>query len=191
VLTQPALQTLGSLPTRNSPARRGIYIEQRFLCQQILPAPVNPSETPLDLSTPGITLRHAIEINEQQSMACPACHQLHDPPGYAFESFDAIGRARRTDNGAPVDVSNLSIVVPTATRPTVISGPIELATLLADDPTVHDCMTRKWLSFVLGRDLQVSDEPWVTHIDATFTAAGYNLKELIAAVLMSGPFLAP
>ena len=52
LLTQPALQALGSFPTRNSPAHRGAYIEQRFFCAQIpsaprrAPRPSSPSRGP-------------------------------------------------------------------------------------------------------------------------------------------------
>jgi hypothetical protein len=191
LLTQPALQALNTDAARNSPPRRGAYVAERFLCNRIPPPPVNTSEQPLDTSTPGITLRRAIEENEQQSATCVACHHLFDPAGFAFEGFDAIGRARTTDNGAPVDVSDLNITLSTSRPPTVVDGPIELARLLANDPAAHDCMTRQWLTFVLGRDLRPSDDQWITQIGATFSAAGYNLKALIAAVLTSGPFLAP
>jgi hypothetical protein len=191
LLTQPALQALSSDATRNSPPRRGAYVAERFLCNRILQPPVNPSDTPLDTSTPGITLRKAIEDNEQQSATCLACHHLFDPAGFAFEGFDAVGRARTTDNGAPVDVSDLSITLSASRPPTVVDGPIELANLLANEPAAHDCMSRKWLTFVLGRDLRPADDPSLAQIGATFSAAGYNLEALIAAVLTSGPFLAP
>src|SRR4051812_29422694 len=39
LLTQPALQALGSVATRNSPPHRGDYVEARFLCQQVGPPP--------------------------------------------------------------------------------------------------------------------------------------------------------
>jgi len=190
LLTQPALQALGSTTTRNSPPHRGGYVEARFLCQQVPPPPANLSATPLDLSRPGITLRQALASNEQQSPACTACHQMLDPFGNAFEGFDAIGRVRTIDNGAPVDVSGLN-VMSLAAGPSLVNGPIELASAIADDPKAHDCMTRKWLSFALGRDLEAADDGAVTQIDAAFSAAGFNLKALIAAVLTSGPFLSP
>ena len=190
LLTQPALQALGSVATRNSPPHRGDYVASRFLCQPVGPPPPNLDATPLDLSHPGITLRQALATNVQQSVACTGCHQLLDPFGDAFEGFDAIGRARTIDNGAPVDVSSLNVMSLSAS-PTVVNGPIELASLLADDAKAQDCMARKWLSFALGRDLQTSDDAAVAQIDASFSAAGYNLEALIAAVLTSGPFLSP
>jgi hypothetical protein len=190
LLTQPALQALGSIATRNSPSHRGDYVEARFLCQQIGPPPASLDATPLDLSHAGITLRQALASNVQQSTTCVACHQLLDPFGDAFEAFDAIGRTRTIDNGAPVDVSGLN-VMSLSVSPTLVNGPIELASAIADDPTAHDCMARKWLSFALGRDLQPADDAAVTKIGASFSAASFNLKALIAAVLTSDPFLAP
>jgi hypothetical protein len=190
LLTQPALQALGSIATRNSPPRRGDYIAARFLCQQVGPPPPNLSTAQLDLSQPGITLRQELQITVQQSAACVGCHQMLDPVGDAFEGFDAIGRTRTIDNGAAVDVSGLNIMS-LSVSPTLVNGPIELANAIADDAKAHDCMARKWLSFALGRDLQSADDASVAKINASFSAASFNLKELIAAVLTSDPFLAP
>ena len=189
LLTQPGLQALSSVSTRNSPPTRGTYIRERFLCVQIPPPPPGVPELAPDPPT-GQTLRKALEAHVRDA-TCAACHQLLDPPGLAFEGFDAIGRARATDNGAPVDVSNLDIVELGPGGDMIVNGPIELADLISSNASAEDCMTRQWLSFVLGRALQDADTPWVTQIDNTFSAAGFNLKELIAAVLLSGPFLSP
>jgi hypothetical protein len=195
LLTQPALQSLGSFATRTSPTHRGAYIAARFWCQTIPAAP--PGVPPLDPIPQGETVRVAVAA-EMANAGCQACHHFYDPLGFAFEGFDAIGSARASDNGAPVDVSNLNILIPSpptqtpyTTTQTVVDGPIELAALIANNATAEDCMTRQWLAFALGRALQDSDEPWVAEIDSTFAASGFNLKTLITAVLTSGPFLAP
>jgi Protein of unknown function (DUF1592)/Protein of unknown function (DUF1588)/Protein of unknown function (DUF1585) len=187
LLTQPALQALSSLATRNSPSRRGTYINERLLCRQI--PPPHTGIPPLPTPAPaGVTVR--AQLAESLTLAsCGACHTLIDPPGLAFEGFDAIGRSRKTDNGAPVDTSNLTIILPNTTF--VVDGPYLLAKALSVAPDAEDCMTRQWLSFAINRDLTSADDPWVADIDATFAASQYNLKELIAAVLTSGPFLAP
>jgi Protein of unknown function (DUF1588)/Protein of unknown function (DUF1592)/Protein of unknown function (DUF1585) len=192
LLTQPALQALGSLTTRNSPTHRGAYIDRTFFCQAIPAAPLNvPSIGPSP--PPGMTMRQAL-ASVVAAADCGACHKVFDPPGLAFEGFDPIGRARATDNGRPVDTSNLKIVLPrpnTNGPTTVVSGPLELADLLANDVAVQDCFARKWMAFALGRELGGQDEPSVMEIDARFAASGFDLRELVVAVLVSDSFLRP
>ena len=192
LLTQPALQMLGSLATRNSPSHRGALILKKFFCEQV---PLAPPGVPA-LGTappPGETVRQAL-ANELAASDCAACHAAIDPPGLAFEGFDPIGRVRTTDNGVPVDTSNLPIILPrpdTNRDVTVVDGPIALAKVLSTDAGVEACMARQWLSFALGRDVTDADEPSARQVEAAFSAAGYNLRELIVAVLTSDAFLSP
>ena len=121
---------------------------------------------------------------------CEACHAILDPPGLAFETFDAIGRYRTTDNGGPVDVSGLSLasVYPT---PVVFTGPVMLAGLVARADVAQRCMTRQWLAFVLGKTFSDITDTFVDEAHPAFVASGFNLKELIVAVLTSEIFLSP
>ena len=125
-------------------------------------------------------------------ITCAPCHKLFYPLGFAFEGFDVIGRARTTDNGAPVDTSNLNVFLfePDGGSVTkVVDGPVALAKVLARDPQAETCMAKKWLAFALGRELTDHDDPSVSQAFSRFSAAGFNLKELIVAVLTSDAFL--
>jgi hypothetical protein len=188
LLTQPALQVLASpLPERSSPTMRGAEIWRKFLCKAV---PLPPANVPKpETIPPGATTRQWLEKAVSQSASCNACHSLLDPLGLAFESFDAIGRWRTTDNGGSVDVSGLRINI--FQPPPVISGAVELAKLLADRPEAHECMVRQWLTYALKRELTMADEATVTQVAATFRARGFNLQELILAVLTTDAFLAP
>jgi hypothetical protein len=193
LLTQPALQALGSFAARNSPSHRGTYIEQRFLCQMVPSSP--PGVPGLPAPPPDETIRQELQ-SEFQSAVCAACHAIVDPPGLAFEGFDAIGRARTTDNGAPVDTSNLAVRLPDPTLSSngtvvVVNGPVELTKALTSAPAVEGCFAQKWLSFALGRDLEASDMPSLASVQAAFTAHAFDLQALIVAVLSSDAFLAP
>jgi hypothetical protein len=185
LLTQPGLQALGSIATRNSPSHRGTSFLEQILCQQVPNPPANIA--PLADPSPGITVRAAL-ASDVQSATCAACHNLVDPPGLAFETFDAIGRFRTTDNGAPVDMSGLAIVLD---QNTPFSGPIALAADLASSTVAQQCMTKQWLAFTLGTTASsLTDGQWMPAYQA-FVSAQLNLKELIVAVLTSDTFLAP
>jgi Protein of unknown function (DUF1592)/Protein of unknown function (DUF1588)/Protein of unknown function (DUF1585) len=189
LLTQPALQVLGAYAFRTSPSHRGAYTARTILCEAVPSAPANVP--PLDPLPADATTRAGL-AKAVGSPTCTPCHERIDPLGLAFERFDAIGRVRTTDHGAPVDTSNLTILLPEPDgnlARTVVDGPVELAKLLSRDPLAETCMARQWLAFALGRDLTDHDEPSVSLAFAGFSAAGFNLKELIVAVLTSDAFL--
>jgi hypothetical protein len=194
LLTQPALQALASSAKRPQPSHRGAEIFNRILCRPVPLPPANlPEPSPI---TPGTTTRSWLAQEVSSSGSCAACHALLDPPGLAFEAFDAVGRWRTVDNGAPVDVSNLRIVAafsPLNTGPEVVSGPVQLASAIANSKEGTECIARQLLSYALGRPLTESntDRISVSQATATFSASGYNLKELFYGVLTSNAFLAP
>jgi hypothetical protein len=187
LLTQPALQTLGSMDTRNMPTVRGGNVMSKFFCRTVPPPPAGiPQPKPI---APGMTTREWLSAEVSVQASCSACHGLLDPAGYAFEAFDAIGRSRTTDNGRPVDVSNLRINL-IASAP-LVDGPVQLANAIANSAEGRECMVRQWLSYVLARPLTMHDEPSVAQAVSVAGAAGFDLKEVIFAVLASDAFLAP
>ena len=185
LLTQPSLQVLGSVSTRDSPAHRGSYILQRFLCQTIPQSP--PSVPPLVPPPPGTSLRTA--ITQYEMGLCTSCHEIIDGPGFAFETFDAIGHWRTTDNGAPVDVSNLNLYIDGVQKS--FSGPIELARLIVSSTQGPECLAQQWLAFATGGTFDKVTAAIAAPAFAAFKASGFNLRALIVAVLTSGVFLAP
>ena len=189
LLTQPGLQVLGSIETRNDPTHRGALITQSILCTVVPPAPPNVPSLALP---PGVTVRAALALSTEPA-TCAACHATLDPPGLAYETFDAIGHFRTTDNGAPVDVSGLVMynLDPTSGLPRTFSGPIALAADLAASVTAQQCMTKQWLAFATGKKpTDLTNGQW-SGAYQTFVGTQLSLQELIAAVLMSDTFLAP
>jgi hypothetical protein len=187
LLTQPALQALGSLEKRNAPTLRGANVMSKFICRSVpLPPAGIPQPKPI---APGMTTRQWLSAEVGTQASCSACHALLDPSGYAFESFDAIGRSRLTDNGLPVDVSNLRINLLSSAP--LLQGPVELANAIANSAEGQECIVRQWLSYVLNRELNQYDEVSVAQAVSIARAAGFNLKEVIFAVLSTDAFLKP
>jgi hypothetical protein len=98
---------------------------------------------------------------------------------------------RTTDNGLPVDTSDLDVV--TTFGPlgpsVVVNGAVELANIVAVAPAAEACFARKWLSFALGRDVGDSDAAVLDQLGRQFTDAGFDIKELIVDTLTSDSFL--
>jgi hypothetical protein len=187
LLTQPSLQMLGSFAARTSPSHRGSEVLRRFFCEAVPPPP--PSAATLFSPPPGETTRQALASSVNQP-TCNACHAVLDPPGLAFEGFDPIGRTRTLDNGAPVDTSNLRLILPDGNGGTgVVNGAVDLALTVSNDVAAQDCYAQTWLSFALGRDLTPADQASIDQIDDAFQASGLNLQRLIVSVLLSDAFL--
>ena len=139
---------------KTDPIHRGLFVIRNLLCRQVPDPPPGAATTPLpEVHEPINTTRDEIRILTGQSF-CPTCHSNINPPGFAFEGFDAVGRVREAENGFPVD---------TAAEMTLdgqrvsFDGPGELVELLAGSEEAHRCYVSRWIEFVLGRPLADED----------------------------------
>jgi hypothetical protein len=191
LLTQAAPLVLTSFASRNSPSNRGKYILERFLCRTIPPPPAGLPTVDMNLA-PGVTVREALAETLAGSATCAACHNQMDPQGLEFENYDPIGRWRTIDNGAPVDLSGLSVLDFDTGDEVTIAGPIAYASYLAGNTTARSCFAQQWLAFALGQtDFTSVTSAQVAPLFQKFTDSGFDLQELIIDVLTSDTFLAP
>jgi hypothetical protein len=136
------------------PIMRGTHINIRALCAD-LPAP--PNVPPLPPQDMGKTTRDMITaFTEQKGSICFSCHaSIINPIGFAFESYDAIGKWRTTDNGAPVDATG---AYEFAEGEKSFDGAVELMKIMAEGKQAHDCYSRHLFEYLYGRDM-ISDAP--------------------------------
>jgi hypothetical protein len=192
LLTQASVLTVTSFPERTSPVKRGIWVLEQLLCEEILPPPMDVQ--PLEAQLEGVvdkderdairnrTLRERLE-DHRADVSCAACHKIIDPIGFGLESFDAVGVQRTEDNGHPIDSEGK---LPDGRH---FSGPVELATLLANDDRFERCFTDRLLTYVLGRSFKDREgKAWVAHIAAQAHAQGGSVAELLAALVTEVPF---
>jgi len=184
VLTLPALLGTLATATESSPIYRGKFVREQLLCQE-LPAPPPNVPKPPDVP-PGVSTRDKFKQHEADP-ACSGCHRLMDPIGFGFENYDAIGRYRTMDNGAPVDASGE--VVSTRDLDGKFVGVAELAQRLAASSEVQECATRQWFRFFLSRFEQEADKCSMHRIVEQFRAAGSNLNTLPSALVGTDAFL--
>lgn len=102
-LSSAAFMTRASHAVLTSPTKRGVFIKDRVLCEEV-PPPDEGVVTVLPDPKDGLTTKELVELHMEEE-SCATCHQLFDPYGFALEHFDGIGRYRTTDNGEPVDSS--------------------------------------------------------------------------------------
>lgn len=183
ILTQPAILTSLSKPDRSSPVVRGKFIRERFLCQPVSPPPTDIIITPPKI-TPGVSTRDAFSQHSVDPK-CSGCHKLMDPIGFGFEAFDGIGRFRTMDQGRPVDSSGslLGSDVDGA-----FNGAPELAKKLAGSQEVRDCVAVEWFRYGHGRGETPDDACSLDTLKKAFTAANYDVRELIVAITQTNAF---
>src|SRR5690606_6005148 len=120
-----------------SPTLHGKFMSEPFLCQPISPPPgdidITLDEAPADQPQ---TKRQRLEQHRSEPV-CASCHSLMDPLALPLETFDAIGRYRTTEAGLTIDPSGEFDGQP-------VADARELGLTVASNPTVADCMVRKY-----------------------------------------------
>lgn len=182
ILTQAAFLSLMAHPSSNSPTYRGRFIRERLLCQGI-PAPPPEVSTTLPEPPPGVrqTLRMKVE-QHMQAPSCRGCHQLMDPPGFAFEGFDAVGREQTHDDGLPVDTTGELDELGTFADAEGLMG------LLFRDKRVTQCFARQVFRQGAGRVELLSELRALFAVEREFAAAGYRYKDLLVALVTAEAF---
>jgi hypothetical protein len=92
LLTQGSILKVTTNGTTSSPILRGAWVMDRLLDK---PPPPPPTGTPgLEPDIRGATTIREQLAKHSKNASCAACHANIDPPGFALERFDVIGRAR-------------------------------------------------------------------------------------------------
>jgi len=156
VLTLPSVLALGAYPVHPAPVLRGKRILERLACQEFgAPPPEAEAAAPPDTTEVEATNRERTEEATSPTQ-CASCHDVINPPGFAFENYDGMGRWRAEDNGLAVDASGEFTLAGGETL-TFGSG-VELAQQLATNEQVLDCYALHWTRMATGVHLRTSDE---------------------------------
>lgn len=92
LVTQASVLKVSANGTTTSPVVRGVYVMDRLLGDPPPPPPEAVPAVEPDLSG-SETIRELL-AQHREDASCAACHQKIDPPGFALESFDVMGRYR-------------------------------------------------------------------------------------------------
>ncbi len=143
LLTQASLLTLTSHATQTSAVGRAVLVRERLRCEDVpyIDDIHGFGRIQVDDTLPPRQRAHW--LNEQP---CSQCHQLLEPLGFGFESFDAIGQYRTEADGGPVDASGSLLPWPDKT-PFEFNGVPELAQYLAESPETLACFAQRALQW--------------------------------------------
>jgi mono/diheme cytochrome c family protein len=183
LLGQASLLTVTSYPNRTSPVERGKWVLTNLLGVPPQPPPPNiPTLGEANVNGKVLSLRERME-KHRANPTCAGCHRVMDPIGFALESYDGIGRWRKTEDGAPIDTTG------TLFNGASIDGVVGLRKSLVAQPDVFvGVMTEKMLTYALGRGLEYYDMPAVRRIVAGARTADYRFSSLVSGIARSTPF---
>ncbi|HTV18798.1 MAG TPA: DUF1588 domain-containing protein, partial [Polyangiaceae bacterium] len=182
LLMQVGYLAANAYSINTDPIHRGLFVIRNLLCREVPDPPPGATTTPPpETDQPIITTRDEVSLVTGQSF-CPTCHTEINAPGYAFEGFDAVGRQRKTENGAPVDTTGTMVL---DGQPVSFDGAAQLVEWLARSRDAHRCYSRRWLEFAYGRALAASDLPTLDAI----AADSLPIADIIVAIVRSPQFL--
>ncbi len=181
VLGHASILAITSFPGRTSPVVRGNWVLSSLLGTPPPPPPPNASEFDDRIrESRRLTQRQKLE-RHRSNPNCYACHSQMDPLGFALEEFEWFGRhrgSRRIDatgqlpGGKPFKgLRGLS--------KTLIAERVE---------DLANQVTRKMLSYALGRQLEYYDEATVRSLSKELQGNDRKLTSLIYAIVESDAF---
>ncbi len=170
-------------PTRTSPVLRGKWVLENLLGT---PPPLPPPDVPaLEETSDGraLSMREAME-QHRANPVCASCHRLMDPPGFALEQFDAVGRYRtRSEANAAIDASG---ALPDGTA---FEGAAGLRAALMQRPHLFvTTLTEKLMTYALGRGVEHFDAPAIRAIAHEAGQTDHRFSSLILGIVRSAPF---
>jgi hypothetical protein len=181
LLRHGSVLAVTSYATRTSPVLRGKWVLENIIGTP--PPPPLPDVPALDnVVAANLSVRERL-TQHRANATCAGCHNLIDPPGFALENYDAVGRWRYLEEGKPVDASG---GLPDGSQ---LAGVAELEDGLLQRPEVFAAtLTEKLLTFALGRGIDHHDAPAVRRIVREARAKGYKFSSIIVGIAKSAPF---
>ncbi len=181
ILTQISMLSMFSHPGRSSPTKRGVAINEIFLCS---PAPVPPNNVDFSVvNNPNSSMKTLRErlMAHATNPTCAACHERSDPVGLSLEAFDTIGGSRTTENSEPINVS-------ATIQGHTVSGAQGLGQFMHDNPRYPACVARKLYSY--SRGLKSSSVNDFQDAYKAFQNSGFRLRALLESMAVSDSFYA-
>lgn len=178
VLTRSAFLTAHAYSASSAPVRRGVFVLEQMLCQDLTPPPGVSLE--LEEQTETNTIRDRLAAHASDPV-CASCHDTIDPVGFSFENYAALGEWRDDwDNGIPVDASGTLDEPPGS-----FVGVPEMLSVVDSTDHVRHCYTQQWFQYGSGRPAEISDDCELDRLGDRFVYTGGDLRDLLVQVAAS------
>jgi hypothetical protein len=179
LLGSAGLLAIYATTTNTSPTRRGKFVRNRLLCQEI-PSPPPGTDTTLPEADASQTMRERLTLHRTDPV-CAGCHIMMDPLGLSLESFDGLGVHRETDRGRPLDLTG-------TIDGKAFDGPAELAGLLREHANAGPCVVQQLYRFATGHQESSGERVVLRELAARFAEHDYRLPALVLELVSSDGF---
>ena len=186
VITNAAVMTMTSTPTRTQPITRGAWINSVIFNDPPEPPPADVPPLPeIDKEKLAkLTIRERLALHRKRA-DCAGCHDRIDPFGFALENYGPTGIWRDTyENGRKVDVSG------------VLFNQYEFKTvvefkrlILREKQRFIRGFISHLLTYALGRELGPADSLALDDMTAKAMAGVDQMRIVLRSIAMSEPFL--
>jgi hypothetical protein len=177
---QVSFLALNAHAVSTSATRRGIFVREVVLCQNIPDPPSDANTAIPEVSEDAPTMRERIAVHLEDPY-CAGCHLLTDPIGLGFENFDGIGRFRTLENEATIDPSG-------DIDGTNFSDAWSLAGVLAKHPATVSCLPQTLMQYATGSLSNELDGDLMDWHEHGFVDAGHRVRWLMADIARSPGF---
>ena len=183
LLGQASILTISSYPTRTSPVLRGLWVLENLLGQSPPPPPPDVPELEVQKGPLSGTLRQQLEAHRSNE-GCMSCHLVMDAIGFGLENYDPVGKWRTRDGDLDLDTSGS---LPGGRS---FKSPAELRDILVktEADSFTRTLTKKLLTYALGRGVKRTDNPAVDEIQRQLQLADYKFSALVDGIVTSVPF---
>ncbi|MEL6186070.1 MAG: DUF1588 domain-containing protein [Myxococcota bacterium] len=180
ILGHAGFLMLSSHPIASSATLRGKFIREVFLCDVISAPPADVNTALPEPTGSAVTLRERVQEHLVEP-SCSGCHNLMDPLGLGLEQFDALGRFRSLDRGAPID--------PSGDLDGVSFGDAwELGDVLAEHPKIPGCIVRSVFRYALSREETTGERQLLELLTNRFVERGHTWRGLVLDIVASPSF---
>jgi len=182
ILGHASILTVSANGVDTSPVTRGVWMLENLLGTP--PSPPPPDVEPFDPDTRGSsTIREQLE-KHRENPTCYDCHRKIDPMGFAFESFDAIGRWRdKYPKGGEIDPSGS---LADGTHYSDISD--FKAAMSERAPQIARSFVTKLLSYATGRRMEPGDRPDIDKLLKELDERGNGFYDMVELIVLSPLF---
>ena len=184
VITNAAMLSMTSGPTRTHPIARGAWLIEVVLND---PPPPPPNDVPPlneDAGDQNLTIREKFAVH-RENPDCAGCHSKLDPLGFALENFDITGRWRdKYENGRDVDATG-RLLRKYDYRDVVAFK----SSRLKERQRFARAFAAHLLRFALAKELRPGDSLTVDTIVERAEKEDFRLRSMIREVILSESFL--
>ncbi len=188
VLTQASILKLTANGSVTSPVKRGNFVVTNLLGQ-----PPNPP--PADVTIEEPDTRGTTTIREQLDKhrtleTCANCHNHIDPPGFALESFDPIGRFRTKYRTTSDSTTWLDVDASGNTEHGEFFSGIQdfKELLLEQEDEIASHFISQLVVYATGGEIEFADREEVSKIIEQTRDSGYPVRSIIHAIVQSNLF---